>query len=365
MVINGRRNIALLTIAPTGTTSLMTQTTSGIEPVFMPSYKRRRKINPQEIGIKVDFVDEVGDSWTEYNVFHSKFIEWWNVFQQNQVQVLTNAGYEVDYREEDLYNVSEERLEKIIALSPYYKATSNDVDWLAKVKMQGAVQKWVDHSISVTVNLPESAKKELVWDLYIEAWKSGCKGVTVYRDGSRSGVLISKQEVKEIINTKRPKELPCDIHYVQADKKKYYVIVGLLNDKPYELFAFSKKYIQIPQIKKDGVLIKVKSGVYNLKYNGTIIEDITQHFESPEEDSFTRLLSLVLRRGGISIEDVVDQINKSASFISGFYKAISRVLSKNYIENGDVAGEICPECGSTIRMVEGCKLCTCGYSACS
>ena len=350
----GRRNIALLTIAPTGTTSLMTQTTSGIEPVFMPVYKRRRKINPQEKDVKIDFTDETGDSWTEYNVFHHKFVEWfinWNELGLTYKEGLTTLEGKT---EQDLQIISEK--------SPYHKATANDVDWIAKVKMQGSVQKWVDHSISVTVNLPNDVKSSLVGDIYMTAYDAGCKGITIYRDGSRSGVLITKDS-KEVKAKTRPKELPCDIHYVQANKKKYYVVVGLLDDKPYEIFAFGKKHIQIPQIRKDGVLIKIKSGVYNLKYNGTIIENITQHFQYPEEDGFTRLLSLLLRRD-ISIEDIVDQVNKSDSFIGGFYKAITRVLSKNYIEDRDLE-ELCPNCNSPLRMEEGCKKCTCGFSACT
>lgn len=348
----GRRNISLLTIAPTGTTSMMTQTTSGIEPVFLPVYKRRRKINPQEKNVKIDFVDEVGDSWTEYNIFHHNFLVWAEI----------NG-----YSKEELEKMEDFELTEIIAKSPYYRATSNDVDWVQKVKLQGTIQKWVDHSISVTVNLPNNISVEKVGEIYATAHEVGCKGITIYRDGSRSGVLISSNDKKEDTNKKdRPQTLPCDIHHAQANKRKYYVIVGLRDDKPYEIFAFSKKHIQIPQLRKEGKLIKVDSGVYNLKYNGTMIEDIAQHFESPEEDGFTRMVSLLLRRG-ISVADVVDQLDKSYSNISSFYKVIARTLRKNYITDEDIANEKCPNCGSKLKMVEGCKSCAseCGWSKCS
>ena len=191
----GRRNISLLTIAPTGSTSLMTQTTSGIEPVFMPVYKRRRKINPQEEGVTVDFTDEVGDSWTEYNVFHHKFIEWYKIFEQEQIQLFRDSSAEIDIKEESLEKMTSEQLDIIIKLSPYHEATSNDINWLAKVRMQGQVQKWVDHSISVTVNVPSNVNKDLIGDIYQTAHKEGCKGITVYREGSRSGVLISGKKI--------------------------------------------------------------------------------------------------------------------------------------------------------------------------
>jgi len=223
MVQYGRRNIALLTIAPTGTTSLMTQTTSGIEPVFMPVYKRRRKVNPNDREVKVDFIDELGDSWEEYVVFHHKFKTWMDV-----------NGYDINR------NYSEEEIEKLVKNSPYYKATSNDVDWMAKVKMQGRIQKWVDHSISVTINLPEDATEELVGKLYFEAWKSGCKGVTVYRDGSRSGVLISNRKDDKRVKpfpTRRPEELEADVVRFQNNKEKWVAFIGMVGDKPYEIFT--------------------------------------------------------------------------------------------------------------------------------
>lgn len=358
----GRRNIALLTIAPTGTTSLMTQTTSGIEPVFMPVYRRRRKILPGETDVETVFTDDVGDKWTEYNVFHHKFKDWFSVYEQQTVQLMRDGGYDIDFSPTNLELLDEEKVQKYVEISPYYKATSNDVDWIAKVKMQGIVQKWVDHSISVTVNLPKETKEELIGEIYEAAYDAGCKGVTVYRDGSRTGVLVTTETKKEEI-FKRPKELSCHIYHVQANKQKYYVLVGLLNGKPYEVFALRKKAISIPQIRKDGILVRIKSGVYNLRYNGTEIENITQHFEYPEEDGFTRLLSLLLK-SDITIENVVDQVNKSQSFIGGFYKAITRVLANNYIEDREL-DEPCPNCGAKLQMVEGCVKCTCGeYSKC-
>jgi len=223
MVKYGRRNIACLTIAPTGTTSLMTQTTSGIEPVFMPVYKRRRKVNPNDKDVRVDFVDEIGDSWEEFVVFHHKFVTWMEANGINAAQHFSN-----------------EEIEELVKKSPYYKATSNDVDWLQKVRMQGGVQKWVDHSISVTVNLPNDVPESLVGDLYIEAWKSGCKGCTVYRDGSRSGVLISndaKEEDSKEMPEKRPEELEAEVVRFQNNKEKWIAFIGLYKGQPYEIFT--------------------------------------------------------------------------------------------------------------------------------
>src|SRR5690606_22934100 len=246
----GRRNIALLTIAPTGTTSLMSQTSSGIEPVFLPVYKRRRKVNPNDKDVRVDFVDEVGDSWEEYAVFHHRFKEWMEV-----------NGYDTTK------NYSQEELDKFIELSPYYKATSNDVDYLKKVQMQGAIQKWVDHSISVTINMPNSVSEELVGELYMEAWKAGCKGVTVYRDGSRAGVLISNDEKKKeeekpalsIFPTVRPQVLDADIVRFQNNKDKWVAFIGLIDGRPYEIFtgfADDEDGIILPRWLTKGQIIK-------------------------------------------------------------------------------------------------------------
>ncbi|MDE6395916.1 MAG: ribonucleoside-diphosphate reductase, adenosylcobalamin-dependent, partial [Muribaculaceae bacterium] len=226
MVKNGRRNIACLTIAPTGTTSLMTRTTSGIEPVFLPVYKRRRKVNPNDVNVRVDYVDDSGDSFEEYIVYHPKFVDWMKI---NNIPVHQNY--------------TQEELDDLVARSPYAGATSNDIDWLEKVKMQGRVQKWVDHSISVTINLPATVSEELVNQLYVEAWKSGCKGCTVYRDGSRSGVLIALEKKAEsqadilphVI--KRPIELEADVVRFQNNKEKWIAVVGLVDGKPYEIFT--------------------------------------------------------------------------------------------------------------------------------
>ena len=289
MLEYGRRNIALLTIAPTGTTSLMTQTTSGIEPVFLPVYKRRRKVNPNDKEARVDFVDEVGDSWEEYVVFHHRFKEWMQI-----------NGIATDK------NYSQEELDVIVAKSPYYQATSNDVDWLNKVRMQGAVQKWVDHSISVTINLPNDVDEELVGQLYLEAWQAGCKGVTVYRDGSRSGVLISNDEKKNeeedsetltAFPTKRPQVLEADIVRFQNNKEKWIAFIGLIEGKPYEIFtgiADDEDGILLPRWVEKGLIIKNRnedgSSRYDFQYKNkrgykTTIEQFTirqrldQHME--------------------------------------------------------------------------------------
>ena len=247
MKLYGRRNIALLTIAPTGSVSICTQTTSGIEPVFRTNYRRRRKINPNDKNVVVSFTDEQGDAWEEYSVFHPKFLKWLKV-----------KGY--DAEEVKLY--SDADLQPIIEKSPFYKATANDIDWVSKVKMQGLVQKWVDHSISVTVNLPESVPESLVSDIYKTAWESGCKGITIYRDGSRSGVLITKSEEKEekaIIETqapKRPKELECDIVRFQNDREKWIAAIGLLDGRPYEVFTGKAESFAIPNNINKGIIVK-------------------------------------------------------------------------------------------------------------
>src|SRR5690606_3195361 len=263
MVKYGRRNIALLTIAPTGTTSLMTQTSSGIEPVFMVSYKRRRKVNPNDKNVRVDFVDEVGDSWEEFHVFHHKFVTWLEV-----------NGYNAD----EVAKLEEEELNKIIAKSPYFGATANDVDWVEKVRLQGAVQKWIDHSISVTVNVPNDVKEELVSQIYLTGWESGCKGITVYRDGSRSGVLISndkKSEKEEIINQfletnapKRPDKLEAEIIQFNNENEKWIAVIGLLDGRPYEIFtgAARESFSILSQVKK-GWVIKSKSEDGKTRYD--------------------------------------------------------------------------------------------------
>lgn len=370
MALYGRRNIALLTIAPTGSTSLMSQTTSGIEPVFMPVYKRRRKVNPNDKEVRIDFVDEVGDSWEEYVVFHHKFKQWMEV-----------KGYDGDK------NYSQEELNDLIRLSPYYKATSNDVDWLSKVEMQGAIQKWVDHSISVTINIPNDATEELVDQLYMRAWEVGCKGVTVYRDGSRSGVLISnetKEEPKEANSvtfpTKRPQVVECDIVRFQNNKDKWIAFIGKIDDKPYEIFtglADDEDGILLPRWVNEGYIIKNKdeNGVsrYDFQFENkrgykTTIEGLSYRF-NPEFWNYAKLISGTLRHG-MDIENVVELINSlqlDNESITTWKNGVARALKKFVPDGTEVKGQKCSSCGSNHLMYqEGCLTCKdCGSSKCS
>tara|TARA_R110002073_G_scaffold335058_1_gene526106 strand:- start:5689 stop:8244 length:2556 start_codon:yes stop_codon:yes gene_type:complete len=369
MLEHGRRNIALLTIAPTGTTSLMTQTSSGIEPVFMPVYKRRRKVNPNDKNVRVDFVDEVGDSWEEYVVFHHRFKQWMEV-----------KGFDTDK------NYSQEELDKIVKKSPYYKATSNDVDWMSKVSMQGAVQKWVDHSISVTINLPNDATEELVGQLYLEAWEAGCKGVTVYRDGSRSGVLISNEEKKDdeqetltAFPTKRPQVLEADVVRFQNNKEKWIAFIGLIDGKPYEVFtglADDEDGILIPRWANSGLIIKNKNedGTtrYDFQYKNkrgykTTIEGLSHKF-NPEFWNYAKLISSTLRHG-MPIDKIVDLINSlqlDSESINTWKNGVVRAL-KRYVADGTrVKGQACTNCSSgNLIYQEGCLTCKdCGSSKC-
>jgi ribonucleoside-diphosphate reductase alpha chain len=365
MVQYGRRNIALLTIAPTGTTSLMTQTTSGIEPVFMPVYKRRRKVNPNDNDVIVAFTDEVGDSWEEYNVFHHHFLTW-----------LKANGYDADSAK----NYNDQQINALIEKSPYYKATSNDIDWLAKVKMQGAVQKWVDHSISVTVNLPNNANEALVWDLYIEAWRSGCKGVTVYRDGSRDGVLIStKKEASQeagFIRTdspKRPQVLEADIVRFQNENEKWIAFVGLLNNQPYEIFTgiAEEDALPIPKNVTKGLIIKNRDENGNKRYDfqytnkygfHVTIEGLSYKF-NPEFWNYAKLISGVLRHG-MPIENAVNLVSSlhlDSERINTWKNGVERALKK-YIPDGTRPknGMVCESCGSDdLIYEEGCLKCRC------
>ncbi|SRX54471.1 adenosylcobalamin-dependent ribonucleoside-diphosphate reductase [Aequorivita sp. CIP111184] len=369
MLEYGRRNIALLTIAPTGTTSLMTQTSSGIEPVFMPVYKRRRKVNPNDKNARIDFVDELGDSWEEYVVFHHRFKQWMEV---NGID--TNKNY------------SQEELNKIIKKSPYYKATSNDVDWLSKVRMQGAVQKWVDHSISVTINLPNDATEELVGKLYLEAWQAGCKGVTVYRDGSRSGVLISNEEKKEEDNetltafpTKRPEILKADVVRFQNSKDKWIAFIGLIDGKPYEIFtgfADDEDGIMIPRWVNDGVIIKNRNedgtSRYDFQYKNkrgykTTIEGLSHKF-NPEFWNYAKLISSTLRHG-MPIEKAVDLINSlqlDSENINTWKNGVARALKRYVADGTEARKQKCENCKSTSLIYqEGCLTCKdCGSSKC-
>ena len=384
----GRRNIACLTIAPTGTTSLMTQTTSGIEPVFMPVYKRRRKVNPNDPEVRVDFTDETGDSFEEYIVYHHKFLTW-----------MKTCGLDTERR------YTQEEIDELVEQSPYYKATANDVDWLMKVRMQGAIQKWVDHSISVTVNLPNNVDEQLVNDLYMEAWRSGCKGCTIYRDGSRSGVMISvskkkatpedeQQETPALETTqehfvpecrppevveKRPDVLECDVVRFQNNKEKWVAFVGLLDGRPYEIFTGlqdDEEGILLPKSVTKGRIIKQMNPDGTKRYDfqfenkrgyKTTVEGLSEKF-NPEYWNYAKLLSSVLRYR-MPLDHVirlVDQLQLNSESINTWKNGVERALKK-YISDGTAArGQVCPNCGQeTLVYQEGCLICTnCGASRC-
>jgi ribonucleoside-diphosphate reductase alpha chain len=371
MVRYGRRNIALLTIAPTGTTSLMTQTTSGIEPVFMPVYKRRRKVNPNDSGSTISFVDEIGDSWEEYNVFHHKFLDW-----------LVINGFNPD----DVKTMSDEEIEAVIEKTPYYKASSTDVDWLNKVKMQGRIQKWVDHSISVTINLPADATEDLVGQLYVTAWESGCKGVTVYREGSRSGVLISnkkekKEENLEVNNgiNKRPKKLKAEIIRFSNNDEKWIAFVGLKDGCPYEIFTglADPEIFPIPNSIKRGEILKVKDREGNSRYDFQYIDKYgyentmggLSHMFQEEYWNYAKLISGVLRHGMPipGVVHLVQSLKLDGETINTWKNGVERAL-KRYIPDGTKpkTGTKCTECDSSnVVYQEGCLICTdCGHSKC-
>lgn len=372
---HGRRNIACLTIAPTGTTSLMTRTTSGIEPVFMPVYKRRRKVNPNDTEVRVDYVDESGDAFEEYVVYHPKFLDWMK---------LNGIEQRSDYTQEELDN--------LVARSPYVGATSNDIDWLEKVKMQGRVQKWVDHSISVTINLPSDVTEELVNRLYVEAWRSGCKGCTVYRDGSRSGVLVALEKKKKPEQPetcasgeihphviKRPIELEADVVRFQNNKEKWIAFVGLMNGRPYEIFtglADDEDGIFCPKSVSHGKIIKAMNPDGTKRYDfqfvnkrgyKTTIEGLSDKF-NPEYWNYAKLISGVLRYG-MPIDQVlklVAGLELNSQSINTWKMGVERALKK-YLPNGTQAsGQRCPNCGQeTLVYQEGCLICTsCGTSKC-
>lgn len=369
MLEYGRRNIALLTIAPTGTTSLMTQTSSGIEPVFLPVYKRRRKVNPNDKNSRVDFVDEVGDSWEEYVVFHHRFKQWMEI-----------NGIATDK------NYTQQELNKIVEKSPYYKATSNDVDWLSKVRMQGAVQKWVDHSISVTINLPNDATEDLVGKLYLEAWQAGCKGVTVYRDGSRSGVLISNDEKKEeskdtltTFPTKRPEVLKADVVRFQNSKDKWIAFIGLIDDKPYEIFtgfADDEDGILIPRWAGEGLIIKNRNqdgtSRYDFQYENkrgykTTIEGLSHKF-NPEFWNYAKLISSTLRHGMpiVKAVDLINSLQLDTESINTWKNGVARALKRYVADGTEATKQKCENCNSTSLIYqEGCLTCKdCGSSKC-
>ena len=375
MVKSGRRNIACLTIAPTGTTSIMTQTTSGIEPVFMPVYTRRRKVNPNDKNIRVDFVDENGDSWEEYIVFHHKFVTWMEA---------NNYPASKKYTKEEV--------DEMVALSPYYKATANDVDWLKKVQMQGRVQKWVDHSISVTINLPADATEELVGKLYEESWRCGCKGVTVYRDGSRAGVLIAVEEKKDDKKEEkkicfpyeeghliRPKELDCDVVRFQNSKDKWIAFVGIYKGRPYEIFtglADDEEGILLPKTVTEGKIIKMIDDSGNKRYDfqfankrgyKTTVEGLSHKFDK-EFWNYAKLISGVLRYG-MPIDQVIKLVSGlqlDNESINTWKVGVERALKKYVPDGTQINGKACPECGQkTLIYQEGCLTCNnCGYSRC-
>ena len=375
----GRRNIACLTIAPTGTVSLMTQTTSGIEPVFMPVYKRRRKVNPNDPDVRVDFTDETGDAFEEFIVYHPKFMTW-----------METKGYDTTKH----YN--QEEIDAMVAESPYHKATANDIDWLKKVQMQGRIQKWVDHSISVTINLPADVSEELVNDLYVEAWKCGCKGCTVYRDGSRSGVLVSTDNKKKSTDGKNAAEEPCtckppvvvetrprvleaDVVRFQNNKEKWEAFVGLMNGYPYEIFtglADDEEGILLPKSVTNGYIIKNvdENGVkrYDFQFSNkrgykTTIEGLSEKFDK-EYWNYAKLISGVLRYR-MPIEQVIKLVSSlqlDSESINTWKVGVERALKK-YVQDGTVAkGQTCPNCGQeTLVYQEGCLICTnCGTSRC-
>lgn len=370
MLKSGRRNVALLTIAPTGTVSICTQTTSGIEPVFLVNYKRRKKINPndKETSKRNIIKDENGDYFEEYNVFHPKFIDWLKV-----------KGYDVD----EVMSAKEDELKKIIATSPYDKATSADIDWVSKVKMQGAIQKWVDHSISVTVNIPEKTTEEVVSEIYLTAWESGCKGCTIYREGSRTGVLVSntnnekckEQLFAETKAPKRPKKLDAEIIRFKNNSEDWIAVVGMYEGRPYEIFTGKAESFLVPKGLDKGVVIRVKEkGDEHARYDFQFldkdgyhitIEGLSRMFDQ-EYWNYAKLISGVLRHG-MPIPNVVELISKltfDVDSITTWKNGVARAL-KRYIKDGAETGELCPDCGSKLVYSGGCKSCpNCGWSKC-
>lgn len=371
MVQNGRRNIALLTIAPTGTVSICTQTTSGIEPVFLVAYKRRKKINPNDKDSSKHKVikDESGDYFEEYNVLHPKFVDWMKIAK--------------GYTQEQIDSMSDKDLESLVEESPYYKATSNDIDWVNKVKMQGAIQKWVDHSISVTVNIPKETTEEMVSTIYKTAWESGCKGCTIYRDGSRNGVLVAKSESGKEGNhftenkaPKRPKKLEAEVVRFRNDKEDWIAVVGMFESRPYEIFTGKAENFVLPKWVEKGYVIRVKEpGQEHARYDfqftdqdgyHVTMEGLSRMFKQ-EYWNYAKLISGILRHG-MPIHNVVDLIGKlnfDVDSITTWSNGVARAL-KRFIKDGTETGETCPDCGGKIIYTSGCKQCpNCGWSKCS
>ncbi|MGB4094891.1 MAG: ribonucleoside-diphosphate reductase, adenosylcobalamin-dependent, partial [Bacteroidales bacterium] len=364
---HGRRNISMLTIAPTGSVSILTQTTSGIEPVFSIFYKRRRKVNPNDKTVKISFVDELGDAWEEYNVFHPKFLTWLEI-----------NGYSIN---DIISNFSDDKINELIQQSPYYHATSKDVDWVAKVRMQGRIQKYVDHSISVTINLPEKVEENLIDTLYRTAWESGCKGVTVYREGSRSGVLVSanneKNEFGETHAPKRPKKLEADVIRFVNEDEEWIAVVGLYNNRPYEIFTGKAEHLYIPKDITKGFVIKEKDATmeharydfvfYDKDGYEVIIRGLSRTFD-PEFWNYAKLISGILRHGMplLKVIDLVDNLKFDNESINTWKKGVNRAL-KRYVPDGTRVSESCPQCGAedSLQYKEGCVVCSnCGYSKC-
>jgi ribonucleoside-diphosphate reductase alpha chain len=371
---HGRRNIALLTIAPTGTTSLMTQTTSGIEPAFLISYKRRRKVNPNDKDVKVSFIDEVGDHWEEYNVFHHKFVDWMKV-----------NGYDI----KEVSKMEAEELNNILEQSPYHQATANDVDWVQKVKMQGAIQKWVDHSISVTVNVPAETSVEMVKEIYQTAWEEGCKGCTIYRDGSRSGVLISNDEKKkesreeiafrETASPKRPDSLEADIIRFRNNDEDWIAVIGQLDGRPYEIFTGrAVDTFRLPHYVTKGWVVKARDeerleNRYDFQFNDrdgykVTIQGLSRSFNK-EYWNYAKLISGVLRHGMPlnHVVNLVNGLNTDIDHINTWKNGVVRALKKFIPDGTKVVKETCPSCSDPDGLIykEGCLMCkSCGHSEC-
>lgn len=368
MIKHGRRNISLLTIAPNGSVSICTQTTSGIEPVFQISYKRRRKINPNDPKTIVAFIDSEGQEWVEYNVLHHKFITWLEI-----------NGYNID----DVINkYSDEQLNDLIKLSPYYKSTSNDIDWVQKVKLQSSIQKWVDHSISVTVNIPKETSQEIVSEIYNTAWESGCKGMTIYRDGSRDGVLVTKNDNKKVEfqennAPKRPKKLEANVLRFQNGKEKWVAVIGLLDGKPYEIFTGRSEAFLIPQNIEKGWVVRVKEDEtkkarYDFIFNdidgyNVTIEGLSRIFNK-EYWNYAKLISGILRHGMPlpSVINLISNLTFDNDTITTWKNGVIRAIKKFIKDDTQIKGELCPNCGAeTLIFIDGCKSCSsCGWSKC-